>query len=324
MADTRSKAGRQRMRRPGALRRRGTLLPALIAAAVLAVAGVAWACTPTGYVELEPTYGPPGTVAMADGRLPSDAEVRIRWGSETGRVLAHTQGPDFAVEFVVPTVPYETYTVVAEASNGAERWKASAQFTVTDRVAPKRTSGQPIENYDSSTGEAESGTNNSDANRSKQQTGRPFDGSRQQSRVPQPQPVDNDNAISPAAASAPAPAASEATPDPPGSPGSSGPPAASQPDSLASTSAGVGAAPPEIPRALRTVVPDLWSGFDTRRVPSESGALTGPETAQEPSAPLLMGMVLLGFGAVLGIAGMSIAVAHLRRGSVARASSRFG
>lgn len=119
-------------------------------AALMAGAAFAWACTANATISLSPDRGPVGTeVTVTGAQFQPGAPVEIRWGSETGEVVAQTSVDakgDFRTSFAVPEYPEdEAYTVVAlsryTTPSGVEMTaRAPKQFIVTGPADPATTS----------------------------------------------------------------------------------------------------------------------------------------------------------------------------------------
>lgn len=76
----------------------------VVAAAVVSVASVAFACSPQCcFIDLSTEAGPPGTKVTVTGREFGDIASELRWGSTDGPVLATTSGQDdWPVKIVIP------------------------------------------------------------------------------------------------------------------------------------------------------------------------------------------------------------------------------
>lgn len=133
----------------------------IVAAAVLALAAVAFACTPSNLVSLSTPVGAPGTAVSVSGVVLSDNDVVVRWGGAEGPVLARATAADFkrdGFNFSVPDVApgYYVVTSVQDDAYGNEMI-ARAAFQVVGpggQVAPAQPSafGAPLQNDPASTG----------------------------------------------------------------------------------------------------------------------------------------------------------------------------
>ena len=74
-------------------------------AAVVAWAGVAWACTAVAEVEIVGDAGRPGSQTVVKGRLFESGPVQLRWNSKDGPLLATATGPEFVMPVTIPDVP---------------------------------------------------------------------------------------------------------------------------------------------------------------------------------------------------------------------------
>lgn len=144
----------------GRTQRRGTRWPVAVTAALagtflLALGGLAWACTPQASIWLDPDSGRAGSEAVVHGRDFHKGPVEIRWGDLTGPVIGRAMGPRFATAVTVPTdADPDTYTVMGLAVGTS--YRASAAFTV--RAAETAPSGSSSDGGPDSTDEP-SGSN---------------------------------------------------------------------------------------------------------------------------------------------------------------------
>lgn len=96
----------------------------IVAAAVLALAAVAFACTPSNLVSLSTPVGVPGTAVSVSGSLLSPNDVVVRWNGADGPVLTRATAADFergALNFTVPDAAapgYYTVTAVQSDAHG--------------------------------------------------------------------------------------------------------------------------------------------------------------------------------------------------------------
>lgn len=112
--------------------RAGSVLLALVAALVLGTGSPAMAAPE---LSLSPASGAVGDSVTVSGTGFAAAPVEIRWGGESGPLLATTSGPDFSVDATIPEAEPSSYLVVAVVREGGAG-SASAPFQVTgDGVA---------------------------------------------------------------------------------------------------------------------------------------------------------------------------------------------
>ena len=280
------------------LRRARLVLAGGAISVVMAVAGVAWACTESAYVDAAPNTAAPGAQVTVRGAQFNQAPVSIHWASPDGQRLASTAGPEFSVRVTVPQAASGHYYLYAVQSGEAPK---AAPFTVS---GPEAVESQPAQEPPTS---AEPPAANPDpaATTPAEQSPDPAPTAgpaSSQDRASTPAGVPAPSRPARAASSAPAadrPAASAPTPAAAGSEGSEGRPTASGP----------------LPSA-RSVAGDLWSGFGsgTAQVP---GPGLGAETPPSPQrSGLFAGTVLLAIGLTAMAVGAGVA---LRRRPRARA-----
>ncbi len=106
--------------------RRIALLLGGVAAAVLGVAGMAWACTGFSAINLSATVGPAGSDLVVQGTgAAANAPVAMRWDSRTGPLAAQavTDGAGaFSVALMVtPATPGVHVLVATDAADGVAR-----------------------------------------------------------------------------------------------------------------------------------------------------------------------------------------------------------
>lgn len=147
-----------------------------VGAAVIAVASVAWACTPAAYIgSIDPESGPSGSPVNMTARNFNPGPVEILWDSHNGPPLATTNGPSFSVSFTIPDVTPGNYTVLAvQRSGNTIVGKAAVPFEVTPASATHSggyTSSSSPEDGSGSGGENTSGsTTSSDGSRQARDT----------------------------------------------------------------------------------------------------------------------------------------------------------
>ena len=87
-------------------------------------------------LRLSPASGPPGTEFIITGTGFAPGLVELRWGSQTGPIIATATGPDFSVAATVPDSPPNSHPVVAVVTDGNTVSTSSASFQVTTGEAP--------------------------------------------------------------------------------------------------------------------------------------------------------------------------------------------
>ncbi|MDP9404089.1 MAG: hypothetical protein M3P85_12375 [Actinomycetota bacterium] len=281
-------------------------------AAVLGVAGVAWACTEQSSLkDIRPSSAAAGSQVTVAGTQFGDGPVAIRWGSPSGQLLATAPGPDPSVRVTIPQVQPGSYYVYAVQNE----FQRSTTFTVTGPrgAAPGESGAAPGQ------GGAAPGAQASD----------------------DPEPVVSPEAAQATAAADNAPVAGQAPAK------SAGPAKSAKPTSAPAQSvrsrpaarAGSPAPPAADPQSApvmeeqaapelesgplpdpRTVAGDLWSGF----APGSTTGPAGPGLAGEPigshnGSLQGAGVALLALGVLTMAAGSGLAV---RRRARAHADSR--
>lgn len=264
-------------------------------AAAVAGAALAWACTPSAQLTIDPESGPPGSNVTVSGASFISENVEIRWDSEGGRLLATVKGPEFSERVTVPQAAEGRHEVVVVA-HGIEKgpWQGQkfvreAPFTVTSPGSSSAGGGGG-----GSGGEAVPGSG-------------PTGGG----RPPRP-----DVGTGGRGAGGRAPGGARAGA---GAPSGAGAITAGRgrvfADSLAPLDRRRGAAAqapgPGAGPAESSAVGDLWSGFGAGR----KGALgrDGPVVeAPATSSAMKVGMALLGLGLAVLLAGFCVAAARRR------------
>ena len=284
------------------------------------VTALAWACTPTAGVALTGSGGSgfayPGDDVRVEVSNAGSGPVMVRWGGETGQVVASGTGPVFATSFKVPAVADGVYVV---AVTGSER-------NIEGEVKTGRASlrvGEP-----GTTG-SNTGTNTSGA------------GSTARSPAPGSSPTSGsanggENVVSgrdSRTASGAEQGVARARAQGGGSAGKTGAGATADTGvkTLASgqavfaDSVGAntpkGATPAKRGSAARsakaapsksTASGDLWSGFASGKAPAASlGSSAGPESG--PGSALTLGLALSAFGLLALAGGAGVAEARRRR-----------
>jgi hypothetical protein len=123
-------------------RRAGAAALALVilCAAALLGAGPASAAP---QLQLSPASGPAGTTVTVAAAGFAAGDVELRWGTQSGPLLATAVGPDFTVPVVVPDAGPDTYPLVAVARSANGVSTSSASFQVTPGQAPAPTTVTP-------------------------------------------------------------------------------------------------------------------------------------------------------------------------------------
>ncbi|MGH2810872.1 MAG: hypothetical protein ACRDIA_08320 [Actinomycetota bacterium] len=97
-------------------------------AALLALAAVAWACTPSAYLyPISPGGGQPGSEVTVRGGQFGTGTVEIRWASDNGRLLGTALGPEFSTKVTLPDRAEGVHYIVAVARDGADPTKILAR-----------------------------------------------------------------------------------------------------------------------------------------------------------------------------------------------------
>lgn len=98
----------------GVSRRAGLLMVAL-SGLLLVGAAVAWACTPSAEIRVNPSNAPAdGRVTVSGASFPDGGPVEIRWNAVDGPLLAEAKGSHFSTEVTIPqSAEQGTYTIVA-------------------------------------------------------------------------------------------------------------------------------------------------------------------------------------------------------------------
>lgn len=115
---------------PIALRRFVQALLCLAATGVVG-ANLAWACTPSASVAVDPGRGSAGEPTTFRGSGFPDRPVELRWDSASGPLLATATGPSFSVSVTVPRVAPGIYTILAVPRTDGTPYAARVAFTVT-------------------------------------------------------------------------------------------------------------------------------------------------------------------------------------------------
>lgn len=111
----------------------------------LAMAALAWACTPQAFISLSPSSGPPGTAVTVSGHgFVAGGRVDIRMGAVNGAPIATATGATFAVTVTIPqsaAAGYQLLGAIGYDTAGQAQGSAAQTFLVhSDAVAaPKAT-----------------------------------------------------------------------------------------------------------------------------------------------------------------------------------------
>ncbi|MGH2771937.1 MAG: hypothetical protein ACRDIU_02200 [Actinomycetota bacterium] len=113
-------------------RKRGFVTVAVVGLVLLALGGLAWACTVAASLSIAQISGPAGVPVNITGSTFGPAPVEIRWNSVDGQILATAQGPDFTVAVTPPADARADFYYVVAIQKGPEAvFKASGIFEVT-------------------------------------------------------------------------------------------------------------------------------------------------------------------------------------------------
>lgn len=129
-------------------RTRLMVLSTLGAASVcLAMAALAWACTPQAFISLSPSSGLPGTVVTVSGHgFVSGGPVEVRMGAVNGAPITTATGSTFAVTVTIPQSAaggYQTLGAIGYDTSGQAQGSAAATFLVQRDAPAPLTPKQP-------------------------------------------------------------------------------------------------------------------------------------------------------------------------------------
>ena len=118
-----------------------------VVAVVIASAAASWACSPAASMSgISPEAGGAGSEVTVTGQYMTPV-VEIRWGSQTGPLLASVAGPSFSTRVRIPQASPGLYYIMAigRDSDGSIAGKASSAFEVrgTTSTEPAPTSPAP-------------------------------------------------------------------------------------------------------------------------------------------------------------------------------------
>jgi hypothetical protein len=296
----------------------------------LGVAAVGWACVPGSYLHAGPSFGPPGSSFTISGQEFDGGSVEIRWGSQTGPLLASASGSAFSVSVQAPADAVDgVYLVFALTRNadGSVRETNRTPFEVTRTGAAGVVADGGWGQQKTDPGARTPAPATSPLAPTVSKGAAPVPPAAR--ALPQAgQQASSQTSGAPTSGSAPGGAES--------STGSSGSAPASQARFFAYPGRGAGATtsaaveamsrPSAATAARRTGSPsgrsataDLWSGFGTGGSPS-FGAGAG-SAAEEPGSRLALPATLVGLGLV-GLLGGTLMAGRRRRARPVRASGR--
>lgn len=249
-----------------------------VAAMVLGAVSIAFACSPSAYLTVEPNAGGAGSDAIAHGsEFVNGGPVKIFWNSTGGPVLATTSGPSFSVPITIPANanPGANY-VYAVGYNGAGEVAGVARwgFRVTEPTPAPRPS-----------------------------VGTPGSSAAPGQTAPTPAPR---RAAGPASAG-PQPASRARTAAPPAG---AAQPAPAAPAGVPQQSVAVGQGPLGSPA---TVNGDIWGGFESGVTAAGPSLVDGRSGAVTQGSQFALGVAMLSLGLVVLAAGTLIAVVDQRR-----------
>lgn len=299
---------------------------AVVAAFVLGVASLAWACSPSAYISVGPSAAPAGSRVTVEGRNFENERVEIRWNGIDGPLLGAATGPSFRVQVPTPAAAKPgVYYVVAVANAG----KGSAPFEVAESTSS--TGDTETSESGGTTSRTATGGSGSTSGTQSGSTGGSGAGapSGSASGTPQTSPAPGDTDRSPTPAGSRVPSSQKAA----------GPAAARQPagssavvpvrrESIApgaeATASDVEASAPESPPSAadedlraapspRTLTADLWSGFGDRAAGGPSLTSSAPAEPAADGDALKIGIALLAVGSVILTAGFGVAGSRRRR-----------
>lgn len=113
---------------------------ALMLGALMAMGGLAWACTPqTKIISAAPAFGPAGTqLTLRGNAVAAGQPVEIRWnsvrGQRVGQAVADAEG-EFVTEVVAPDVPAGVYSMVVVAGEDAGVGRMAYELTSSESPA---------------------------------------------------------------------------------------------------------------------------------------------------------------------------------------------
>lgn len=109
--------------------------------AVVAWAGVAWACTAVASVDIEGRSGAPGSRQMVRGLKFEAGPVELRWNAVDGPLAATATGPRFSVPVAIPeNARGVLFLVAVQHRPNGKVWQAPDSFEV---LAPGESPSTP-------------------------------------------------------------------------------------------------------------------------------------------------------------------------------------
>ena len=307
--------------------RSAALVAACIGAVVVCTAGLAWACTASANLSLNPSRVSQGrSVEVSGTDFFTDRSVSIHFQNQGGQDVlppAASPGPNPTTSFAVPAdlAPGAYYIFATVVSEAGTTWSKTAALQVTAAAQSTGTNGGDVAPGGTTSGSISGRPAGSPASPESAQLGQ-VPATPTQAAPPAPAAVgevqSQPSTAAPAIAATTAVAPSAAR-DAGAAPARRGAPAAAAvpgysaaPETPAAASA-VEASPPRAgaatPPSPRTAGAELWSGF-TASTSADAPSLDGrpPRTSRSPSA----GVAVLAVGLPLLLGVLSVAVSRRR------------
>lgn len=306
--------------------RRGGLFAATLVAMILGFAAIAWACTPSAYINVSPPVGAPGTTTTLTGGGYPEGRVDIAWtrGSDGAVVMStQTTGPNFSVRMTTgtnwsPGVYYITALPESLQGSGRASYRVTDEPPVTASSSPNGTS--ETGGASATSGSTTAGSGSGDASAQTYGVGT----RRGEDPAPSGGVTSGDPAGAPAAqggvdqahsaeaqrsgaARVSGVAGGATRPSPVAVPAGGAVPAGQAP-----APAGTPAAEESLEPSPRTATSDLWGGFATGLDARSAPSLNAP--AQDDGVPpqaLAVGLTVAGMVSLLG--GFALADHQQRR-----------
>lgn len=265
---------------------------------VVGAAGMAFACTVSAAISMNPNRGEVGTTVTVTGQAFVPAPVEIRWDA-TGQVLATANGPSFSVNVRIPETGPGVYYVTAIVNGerkAAEAFKVTVPSSQTGSADEEQPGDDPARTDVTQGGGSAAGF---EPERSDPSAAGPA----QSPGAPSVSPTgDAISARQPTAAGALVAADRTGRGGTPGAvsrrPGViAGPSPATDSPSLATAVTGETVGMP----SPRTVGGDPWSGLDAGTVRGPSLADVAPSAGHDPAVAVGIGVLLAGAAAGLGV-----------------------
>lgn len=303
-----------------------------IAVAVVVATSLAWACSPSAYVEVNPATGPVGSTVTVTGNAFNSGPVEIRWNAISGRSLGTAAGPGFSVGVKIPEAkPGGHVIVVVQYVNGLIVGRSQAAFEVASTEASGTTaSGDGATSRSASGGSRTGSTANSGTATVPADSGTGTEAEASPVASATPGATTSSGLAgesAPAAATAESTGGTRAAPQGTSSTGRQGAansnstvsgagPASLAPSSPAPVddkvpnerSGGAASAP-----SARTATADLWGGFAGGDSPVAGPGLVGPDAASGSGDSAAIGVGLLSLGLIALGSGFGIAETRRRR-----------